>query len=203
MTLTAPAWIAAIATVVLAIGVVCTGYFARKAFTAQSRQLRDQQEINEKLAEILPLQVRELRKSLDERRRVQASGVFVELDRIAPPAQASAGPDLPGSDPPSWRLIVTVHNTSKQPVYDLYLIWQLGTVRMGKPDPMARLMPGQDVSFERTGPGPGRPGPPVDPGALSAFLTFRDAAGVRWTVREDGALTDISTPSEETPGTDE
>jgi len=31
---------------------------------------------------------------------------------------------------------------------------------------------------------------------LSAFLTFRDAAGIRWTVREDGTLSDISSAPE-------
>ena len=74
------------------------------------------------------------------------------------------------------------------------MIWQLGTVRMGKPDPAPRLMPGQQLRFER-GPDPASPAAPdaqVDPASLSAFLTFRDSSGVRWTVREDGTFTDIS-----------
>ena len=80
-------------------------------------------------------------------------------------------------------------------MYDLYVIWQLGTVRMGRPDRAARLLPGQEVCFERT-PEPPAPGAPDDPAALSAFLTFRDAAGIRWTVREDGTLSDISSAPE-------
>jgi hypothetical protein len=169
--LTTPAWIAAIATVVLAIGAVITVYFARKAFQAQSRQLRNQHEINAKLAAAIPLQTRELRESLDERRREQAAQIFIELDRIAPPGQEPGTPTPPAAETAPWRLTLPVHNTSKQPVYDLYVIWQLGTVRMGKPDPMTRLMPGHEASFERTGPQEA-----TDPAALGAFA-FRDAAG--------------------------
>lgn len=193
MPLTTPTWIAAIATMVLAIGAVITAYFARQAFHAQSQQLKGQQEINEKLAEAIPLQTKELHESLDERRRVQAAQIFIELDRIAPPEQGAATPAQPAAGPSPWRLNLTVHNTSKQPVHDLYVIWQLGTVRMGKPDPMARLMPGCDASFERSGPEEA-----TDSSALGAFLAFRDAAGVRWAVREDGTLTDIALPSQDT-----
>jgi len=192
MPLTTPTWIAAIASLVLAIGAVIAVYFARKAFQAQSRQLRGQHEINEKLAEAIPLQTRELRESSDERRRVQAAQVFIELDRTAPPGHGSAAPAPPAAETAPWQLTLTVHNTSRQPVYDLYVIWQLGTVRMGKPDPMARLMPGCDASFERSGPREA-----TDPAALGAFMAFRDAAGVRWAVREDGTLTDIALPTQD------
>jgi hypothetical protein len=192
MPLTTPTWIAAIASVVLAVGAVIAVYFARKAFQAQSRQLRGQHEINEKLAEAIPLQTRELRESSDERRRVQAAQVFIELDRTAPPGHGSAAPAPPAAETAPWQLTLTVHNTSRQPVYDLYVIWQLGTVRMGKPDPMARLMPGCDASFERSGPREA-----TDPAALGAFMAFRDAAGVRWAVREDGTLTDIALPTQD------
>jgi hypothetical protein len=192
MPLTTPTWIAAIASVVLAVGAVIAVYFARKAFQAQSRQLRGQHEINEKLAEAIPLQTRELRESSDERRRVQAAQVFIELDRTAPPGHGSAAPAPPAAETAPWQLTLTVHNTSRQPVYDLYVIWQLGTVRMGKPDPMARLMPGCDASFERSGPREA-----TDPAALGAFVAFRDAAGVRWAVREDGTLTDIALPTQD------
>jgi hypothetical protein len=64
---------------------------------------------------------------------------------------------------------------------------------MGKPDPMARLMPGRDASFERTGPQEA-----TDPAVLGAFSASRDAAGIRWAVREDGTLTDIALPSQDT-----
>ena len=88
-----------------------------------------------------------------------------------------------------------MHNNSHQPIYDLYVIWLLGTNRMGRPDPAARLLPGQQVCFERKpepAGGDTSDSPAAAAEALTAFLTFRDAAGFRWTVREDGTLSDIS-----------
>jgi len=186
--LAAPAWIAAIAAVVLAVAVILSLGLAWKALSAHARQLAGQQELTSQLAEAVALQVKDLRLSLDERRRAQACRIFLELNRL----EASA----PG------EVIAAVHNNSLEPAYDLYVIWQLGTVRMGKPDRAARLMPGSHIEFARhsgprddavasepDGAGPAAPDPSA---ALSAFLTFRDAAGVRWTVREDGTLTDIT-----------
>jgi hypothetical protein len=180
MPLVVPAWIAAIAAVVLAIGVSINAWLARKALNTQLRRHAD---LATQLTELLDLQGKELRQAMDERRRGQASGVYIELRRAA-------------GDPPGgpWQVTACVHNTSPQPVYDLYVIWQLGTVRMGKPDPAPRLMPGQQLRFER-GLDPATTADAdahVDPGSLSAFLTFRDSAGVRWTAREDGTFTDMS-----------
>lgn len=193
-------WIAAIATVVLAIGVIAAAWFARTASVALSRQLTAQQTLIAQLAEALQLHARELGQSHDERRRAQACRVFIELDRVVPVSFASAGDGQPASPRHSpWHVTATVRNTSDQPVYDMYVIWQLGTVRMGKPDPVARLLPGEQVTFER-----GHRAAdadvsfdvaPSDPSALSAFLTFRDTAGVRWTVREDGTLSDLAPAS--------
>jgi uncharacterized protein YoxC len=82
MSLTVPTWIGAIATVVLAVGAIVTVYYARKAFLEQAeevrtlksqleeqsrgaglieRQLREQQDFNEKQAPVLKLQAQELR----------------------------------------------------------------------------------------------------------------------------------------------
>lgn len=174
-------WIAAIATVVMAIGLITAAWFARTASVALSRQLTAQQALITQLAEVLQLHARELSQSHDERRRAQACRIFIELERAVP-------------------VTATVRNTSDQPVYDMYVIWQLGTVRMGKPDPVARLLPGEQVTFER-GHQPTDADlssdrtTPSDPAALSAFLTFRDTAGVRWTVREDGTLSDVAPAS--------
>lgn len=198
MPLTVATWIGAIATAILAVGAIITVYFARKAFNAQSQQLRDQQEVSKKMAEVLQLQGSELRESLGERLRAQAAQIFIEVDRIPPVTEVAAGPGQEAAGQQRWRLSAKVHNTSMQPIYDLYVIWQLGTVRMGKPDPMARLMPGHDASFDRTGPEATAPGSPIDPAMLGAFLAFRDVAGVRWAVREDGTLTEFSRPSHDT-----
>ena len=187
MSPSAPAWITAIATVVVAIGVMIVAGLAGKALSARSRRVADQRELISQLAEVLTLQARDLRLSIDERRRAQACQVFIALTRYAEPA----APALDSAGPPPGQVTATVHNNSEQPVYDLYVIWQLGTVRMGRPDREARLLPGHEVCFERA-PEPSASGSPDDSAALSAFLTFRDAAGIRWTVREDGTLSDIS-----------
>jgi hypothetical protein len=196
---TVPAWIAAIAAAVLAIGAIVAAIIARANTMAQARHLAAQHEIIAQLAEVLPLQARALKQSLAERRREQACQVYIELTRSAgsgrPESASRRTSQVPRAAPP--RVAATVHNASRQPVYDIYVIWQLGTVRMGKPDRAARLMPGQQVCFERM-PEPAEGGSAVEAGALAAFLTFRDAAGVRWTVREDGTLTDISPEAHET-----
>jgi len=196
MPLTVPTWIAAIATAVIAIGVIVAAGLARKALSARSRQLADQRGLISQLAEVLDLQAKALRLSIDQRRRAQACQVFIDLTKfagLATPLPDSAAP-RPGSAPPPG-VTATVRNNSQQPVYDLYVIWQLGTVRMGRPDRAARLLPGHEVCFERA-PEPSASGSAADPAALSAFLTFRDAAGTRWTVREDGTLSDISSTSD-------
>jgi hypothetical protein len=180
-----PAWVAV---GVAACALIGAGLLYRK----QSEQLDDQRKVSEKLTAVIELQGAELRESLSERLRAQAAQIFIEVDRIPPAAEGAVSRGQEKAGPLPWLLKARVHNTSKQPIYDLYVIWQLGTVRMGRPDPMARLMPGNDASFDRTGPQATAPGPPTDP---SAFLAFRDAAGVRWAVREDGTLTETSRPS--------
>jgi len=178
MSLSAPTWIAAVATAVLAVGVVVVAAIARKALSAHLRQLAAQHELTRQLAQSVELQSQNLRMALDERRRAQACQVFIELSR-----KSARG---------ALRVSATVHNNSQQPIYDLYVIWLLGTTRMGRPDPAARLLPGQNVCFERSVEPGDDAAPAADPDALTAFLTFRDAAGIRWTVREDGTLSDIS-----------
>jgi len=195
---TVPTWIAAIATAVLAVGAILAAIAARTIMVAQSRQLKAQHDVIAPLAEVLPLLAKALRQSLAERRREQACHVFIELTRSNDHGQAGAKRPSRGISqaPASPSVTATVHNGSRQPIHDVYVIWQLGTVRMGKPDRAARLMPDQHLCFERA--------PEVadgvstgDAATLAAFLTFRDAAGVRWTVREDGTLSDISPAAHE------
>ncbi len=197
MSFAVPIWIAAIAALVLAAGALTTSIFAiwmfarqSRQLNAQSRQLHDQGKVNEKLAEVLPLQTEELRDFRRERQRAQAVQVFIEVDRIPADAVVAAGPEQDGLGAPG-RLLARVRNASRQPIYDLHVIWQQGLERMGKPDRLGRLMPDSDASFERQEP------PEAGPAAalLGAFLAFRDAAGMRWAVREDGTLTDTSAPS--------
>jgi hypothetical protein len=190
MPLTVPAWINAVATVIVAFGVVAAVYYVRKAFGTKQRELVAQ------LTDATRLHASALRLSVDERRRAQACHVFIDLDRSTPLKQVPASPNAPDPAGTPWRITATVHNASSQPVYDLYVIWQLGTERLGRPDPTTKLMPGQQVCFERGSHSADPAITPIDPTSLTAFLTFRDAAGVRWTAREDGTLTDI-TPAED------
>jgi hypothetical protein len=189
MPLTVPAWINAVATVIIAAGVIAAVYYVRKAFGTKQRELVAQ------LTDATRLHASALRLSVDERRRAQACHVFIDLDRSTPLKQVPAS-GQPAEPALPWRITATVHNASSQPVYDLYVIWQLGTERLGRPDPTTKLMPGQQVCFER-GSHCAEPSGPIDPNSLTAFLTFRDAAGVRWTAREDGTLTDITPTSAE------
>jgi hypothetical protein len=197
MPLTAPTWIVAIATAVIAIGVIVAAGLVGKALSARSRQLADQSELVSQFAEVLDLQAKDLRLSIDQRRRAQACQVFIDLTRFPgpPTPRPGAAAPRPDSAAPPHGVTATVRNNSQQPVYDLYVIWQLGTVRMGRPDRAARLLPGHEVCFERA-PEPSAADSEDDPAALSAFLTFRDAAGTRWTVREDGTLSDIPSASD-------
>jgi hypothetical protein len=190
MPLTVPTWIAAIATAVIAIGVIVVARLVGKALSARSRQLTDMRELISQLAEVLDLHAKDLRLSIDQRRRAQACQVFIDLTRFAGLTTTRSDSAAP---PPV--VTATVRNNSQQPVYDLYVIWQLGTVRMGRPDRAARLLPGHEVCFERA-PEPSASDSGDDPPALSGFLTFRDATGTRWTVREDGTLSDISSTSD-------
>ncbi|HEX9623368.1 MAG TPA: hypothetical protein VF979_03250 [Streptosporangiaceae bacterium] len=207
MPLTVPAWITAVATVIMASGVITAVYYVRKAFGTKQRELVAQ------LTDATRLHASALRLSVDERRRAQACHVFIDLDRSTPLKQVPATTQSAEATALPWRITATVHNASSQPVYDLYVIWQLGTERMGRPDPTTKLMPGQQACFERgshtAGVLGGRPpststadpaGATIDPNSLTAFLTFRDAAGVRWTAREDGTLSDI-TPTSAEPAT--
>ncbi len=201
MSLSVPTWVAAIATVVLAVGVVVAAIVARKALSAHVRQLAAQHELTKQLAEAMELQSQNLRMALEERRRAQACQVFIELKRLGSGELAgqelgSDGSPEAGDGDGAWRVAATVHNNSQQPIYDLYVIWLLGNTRMGRPDPVARLLPGQQICFERASEPDGDGSAVADPEAPTAFLTFRDTAGVRWTVREDGTLSDIS-PSPE------
>jgi hypothetical protein len=189
MPLTAPTWIAAIATAVLAASVIAGIWLARDTLRARSP---NRGELIAQLTEAIELLSKNLRQSADERRRAQACQVFIELERSNAVAEPGGEPAGQGKLDSPWCVRATVHNASQQPVYDLYVIWLHGNVRVGKPDRAPRLMPGEHRCFER-GPELDAAEEPIDPNALAAFLTFRDTAGVRWTVREDGTLSDIST----------
>jgi hypothetical protein len=109
-----PTWISAIATTGLLIGAIITARYAIKAFSEQSREVAILAEENERQAL--------------ERRRAQASQVFV-----------LAKPDIREGEPIS-SIEVTVKNTSRQPIYDLNLLWRDETgewIELGDPSTFA------------------------------------------------------------------
>jgi hypothetical protein len=159
-------WITAIATAVLAMFAIITAYYARKAFSDQSREVAILAEENERQAL--------------ERRRSQASQVFV-----------LAEPDIREGEPIS-SIEVTVKNTSRQPIYDLNLLWRDETgewIELGDPVDLRVLLP-DDQHKWGTGIEPSLPIQSFlgDPYLIGAAIIFRDAAGVHWRLDSDGQL---------------
>ena len=183
--LTAPTWTLGAATIALALGAIVTAIFAILAFRQQSRQIRDQQGINRKLVRVLELQAKDLIAADDQRRRAQASQILHRRevqDRDMRLSQVNAL--LTGQQHNSVA-VMTVGNSSGQPVYDAELRWEMGGVPAGDPDQLGTLAPGMT---ER----PPRPIPPGDASLFTASLRFRDAAGVRWERRPDGEPVELT-----------
>lgn len=180
-----PTWITAIATMLLAAFAVITAYYARQAFRTQSEQLADQKRVNTKQIDALNLQVRELRASLTERKRAQASKVDIRTD---------VGPDprfgvIPGaaSIPAPETVSARVTNDGDQPIYNAELIWDDGTLSYieftvwpGADNLALRIGPHQTASMTKR--------PTDTPQARSAVLRFRDAAGNAWIRTPNGYL---------------
>jgi hypothetical protein len=165
----------------------------RKAFAdqlgVQRQQLEDQNTAFEKQLAVQQQQLDDQRKAFqrdfDDRRKAQAKLVFlwteVTTDSVLTQAQhASTGIT------PSSFLVAHVRNTSKQPVYDLEITWHQGAALRGSVEGHGTVMPdaGADVRRELTG----GPSAAVSGSPFRVTLSFRDAAGVRWEVDEDGEL---------------
>lgn len=151
----------------------------------QRQQFADQREANARQAEVFELQTAELRDSIleraleeEERRRAQASRVFIREERHTG-LKTGRERVLP-------CITATVQNASDQPVYDAELRWQRGSAKHDdpNPEPLGMIMPGTEASGSREFPSD------AEMVASSAVLTFRDAAGVIWLCRPDGSLRD-------------
>ena len=86
------------------------------------------------------------------------------------------------------RIVVIAHirNSSQQPVYDLEVTWHHGAAMRGSAEGKGTMLPDAQVDVRRelnSGPSSAVSGSPI-----RVTLTFRDAAGVRWQVDEDGRL---------------
>ena len=177
-----PTWITAIATVGLLIGAGITAVYAVRAFAKQSQQLMDQREVNSEQTRVLRLQAEELRASIDERqgqvaerRRAQASLIYVWEERIAEHA-AGMGPVS--------TVTAYVKNTSEQPIYDLCFSWRVDGQRDHQTIRAKPLMPGEEDSDIAPAAG-------ADPAALSAVAIFRDRSEWWWRAWPEGRLDEL------------
>jgi hypothetical protein len=122
----------------------------------------------------LELQASELRESLDERKReaeerrsAQAARVFVsQADGVFVANDPSEMSEMLNEDEDSWTditkaeaeaeggwhvAVLTVVNTSDQPVYDAQLRWHRGSASHGwpNPEPLGTVMPGCEIKRTR------------------------------------------------------
>lgn len=137
-----PGWIAAAATIGLLIGAGATVHFARKAFDAQSEQLRDQQalthqqaellkiqsgqldlqsrqfeeqrKVNERQSEVLALQARELEASLAQRKEDATRETRAQAGRVNAWFELRAPPGAVGK---VWGAVID--NASALPIFDV------------------------------------------------------------------------------------
>lgn len=187
----------------LLAGAAVTAFFAGRAFNTQSKQLRDQQKINKTLAEVLPLQARELRESIDERkrlsenqRRAQANKIAAWFDNLASlPPKGSIGykREIYG-----WG--AKIQNESDLPILDVtttfYFVSHPGTGQPWTPidrgQSMERILvlPPGEMQFI--------PIPEAIANMINTIgremyvvgIEFTDAAGYRWERDARGALKD-------------
>jgi hypothetical protein len=183
-----PTWITAIATAGLLIGAIITAIYATRAFAKQSEQLAEDRKVNTEQIRVLELQATELQESLKQRQRetlerqsAQASLVFVWQQRTVVNALDKL---------PEHTVTVHVHNTSNQPVYDIWFTWQSGDTKYS---PMWRekpLMP--DETDFHSAPLPAD----ADPGTFGPVVIFRDRAKLWWQAQPDGQLEQLPAGSE-------
>lgn len=191
--------IGAIATVALAVLAFFTALYARRAYLAQSAQLADQRKINAEQTGVLQLQARELRESLEERKRAAEEKRRGQADLVtawfawAP----VTGAINPGSD---WG--ATVRNASGAPVFDVRISFDwiydqpggrewVGITYGSLPGPVTIIPPDTTRHF----PIPAevrQQDPRCDNEVYAVSITFTDAAGNRWKRNARGALTPLT-----------
>src|SRR6266581_3452624 len=184
MQLTVATWIAAIATVILALGAIVTSIFAIRAFGKQPEEVR--------------LLKEQTARDIEQRRRAQASRVSVWQEPLPVDRDPESAKIYMGTAIRRGRAVpialAQVTNSSDQPVYDLTVSWYAGhalNTRHRRPEP---LMPGERHKVTESVPAD------ANPEVFGAVAFFRDAAGVTWQARPDGRLAEIPI-GQEPPGT--
>jgi hypothetical protein len=151
MSLLAATWTDACANVGLFVGAIVTAAYAIKAFRKQSEEVRLLQEQSQR--------------DIEQRRRAQASNVFISVE-----------PRAFNGDPADMRKAACLRNTSAQPIYDIVIgLGERGEQRQ----PV--LLPGDEFVL------PGL-GTAFISDVRRVWATFRDSAGVRWHTAADGQL---------------
>jgi hypothetical protein len=153
MSLLAATWTGASASVGLFIGAIVTAVYAIKAFRKQSEEVR--------------LLQQQAKRDIEQRRRAQASQVFVSVEQRPF-----------GGNPEDMRAAACIHNTSAQPIYDIVLgLGETGDQRWPVLLPRSELVRhGLGTDFAS--------------GKRPVWATFRDSANVRWRTAGDGQLDD-------------
>jgi len=194
----------AVATAVLAVFAILTTIYAVRAFRKQSQevsdqasmlqvqseQLAEQRKVNERQTEVLELQANELRESLEERKREAVDRRSAQASRVSLAVKMLDTGRTAGDDRNGFRLEATVVNASEQqqPICDVRLYYYRGPEGYGMPNPeLLGTVLNWEKEIRHRDYLPGSA--PEDCGAV---LTFRDAAGIRWTRMPDGALSEQS-----------
>jgi len=151
-------WTSALANVALVVGAGITAVYAVKAYRKQSDQTR--------------LFQKEALRDMEQRRRAQASHVFVWVEQRAH-----------NGNPEDMGAAACIRNTSGQPVYDIAL--GLGDREDQR---WAVLMPGDEHVL------PGL-GTAFASGQRAVWAAFRDSAGIRWRTTAGGQFAETWPPA--------
>lgn len=156
------------ATLALAVLAGVTAFFAVTAARTQSQQvglLRGQ----------VSTAQAELDRQADERRRAQAAQVY--MTRSVYHGRALQSPARP-------HVSIEIHNTSQRPVYEVHVHWadSVTAVQGGDAEALGTLPPGGKHAAQRPVP------TGIAPDDFTAVASFRDAAGLRWSITPDGRL---------------
>jgi hypothetical protein len=180
MSLIASSDITAVATLVLAVGAIVSAIFAFLAFRKQSEEIR--------------VQRMELERAASDRRRAQASQIFIEstveeLGFLAALASGRKSSPLLGRNPA--RFVATVRNISDLPIYDVGATWPTGTINQEKDDGLvfAIIKPGRSERFTFRG-------HLLESTYPEVIVFFRDSAGAHWQADDKGHLIEGSPPWE-------
>jgi hypothetical protein len=197
----------AIATAVLAVFAILTTIYAVRAFRKQSQETRDQAEmlrvqserldvyrtavdeqrqINATRVEMLELQAREIRASLEQRER------YADEQRLKQTGRVTAWFGT-GETPMGWFQGARIRNASDEPVYEIRVFFHLmhetdgsGRVPVGQGGPPPReITPVMPPGEDRFLPIPANVEAmfgniPVDDKTCTVSIEFTDATGNRW-----------------------